>query len=254
MYRDSALYQFVWEEYCDWYLEIAKVQIAAGDGATQRATRRTLIRVLETVLRLLHPITPFITEELWQVVAPVAERKAAGSEASIATAPYPQAELQRVDSQADGWIERLKQVVGACRALRSEMNLSPAARVPLLTCGDATFIEHAAPLIKALAKLSEVRVLPGEAEFAQGSAAAAVVVLGELRLALHVEIDVAAERERLDKELLRLEGEVVKALAKLGNESFVARAPQVVVAQERARLADFSVTLQRLREQRARLG
>ncbi|MBA2723029.1 MAG: class I tRNA ligase family protein, partial [Methylibium sp.] len=250
----GAIYQFVWEEYCDWYLEIAKVQITVGDGATQRATRRTLIRVLETVLRLLHPITPFITEELWQVVAPVAERKPAGHEASIATAAYPQAELQRVDARADAWVGRLKQVVGACRALRSEMSLSPAARVPLLTCGDAAFIEEAAPLIKALTKLSEVRVLPGEADFARASAAAAVVVLGELRMALHVEIDVAAERERLDKELLRLEGEIVKALAKLGNEGFVARAPQVVVAQERARLTDFSTTLQRLREQRVRLG
>ncbi|MBA3598099.1 MAG: valine--tRNA ligase [Methylibium sp.] len=250
----SAIYQFVWEEYCDWYLEIAKVQIAIGDDSTQRATRRTLIRVLETVLRLLHPITPFITEELWQVVAPVAERKTAGSEASIATAPYPQAELQRVDARADAWVGRLKQAVGACRALRSEMSLSPAARVPLLTCGDAAFIEQAAPLIKTLAKLSEVRVLSSEADFAQASAAAAVVVLGELRMALHVEIDVAAERERLDKEMLRLEAEIVRALAKLGNAGFIARAPEVVVAQERARLTDFSATLQRLREQRARVG
>jgi valyl-tRNA synthetase len=250
----GAIYQFVWEEYCDWYLEVAKVQIAQGDGSSQRATRRTLIRVLETVLRLLHPITPFITEELWQVVAPVAQRKAPGSETSIATAAYPRAELQRVDPAADAWVARLKQVVGACRALRSEMNLSPAERVPLLTAGDAGFVAEAAPLIKALAKLSEVRVLEGESDFAQASAAAAVVVLGDLRLALHVEVDLAAERMRLDKEMLRLEGEIVKALAKLGNESFVARAPQVVVAQERARMSDFSATLQRLREQRARLG
>ena len=250
----NAVYSFVWDEYCDWYLEIAKVQIAVGDDAAKRATRRTLIRVLETVLRLLHPLTPFITEELWQAVAPVAQRKVAGSDESLATARYPQAQLERVDAQADAWVGKLKALVGVCRNLRSEMNLSPAERVPLLSHGDAAFVAQAAPLLKALAKLSEVRVVEAEADFLQATAAAPVSVLGEARLALHVEIDVAAERERLAKEIARLEGEIVKAEAKLGNESFVARAPAAVVAQERQRLADFSATLDRLRLQRSRLG
>ena len=254
----SALYQFVWDEYCDWYLEIAKVQIAqaskVGDAAGQRATRRTLIRVLETVLRLLHPLVPFITEELWQVVAPVAERKVAGSDASVAAAPYPRAQLDKVDARADAWMVRLKSAIGACRNLRSEMNLSPAERMPLFAFGDAAFIVQATPLLKALARLSEVRVFEQEAAFTQATAAAPVSMQGELRLALHVAIDIEAERERLSKEESRLEGEIVKAEARLGNESFVARAPGAVVAQERQRLADFSATLDRVRAQRARLS
>nr|WP_309638150.1 valine--tRNA ligase [Methylibium sp.] len=254
----SALYQFVWDEYCDWYLEIAKVQIAqaskVGDAAGQRATRRTLIRVLETVLRLLHPLVPFITEELWQVVAPVAERKVAGSDASVAAAPYPRAQLDKVDARADAWMARLKSAIGACRNLRSEMNLSPAERMPLFAFGDAAFIAQATPLLKALARLSEVRVFEQEAAFTQATAAAPVSMQGELRLALHVAIDIEAERERLSKEESRLEGEIVKAEARLGNESFVARAPGAVVAQERQRLADFSATLDRVRAQRARLS
>jgi valyl-tRNA synthetase len=205
------------------------------------------------VLRLLHPLTPFITEELWQAVAPVAQRKAVGGDELLALARYPQAQPERIDPQADAWIGKLKALVGACRNLRSEMSLSPGERVPLLTCGDAGFIAQAAPLLKALAKLSEVRVVDDEAAFAQATSAAPVSVLGEARLALHVEIDLATERERLEKEIARLEGELVKAVAKLGNESFVARAPAAVVAQERQRLADFNATLDRVRLQRRRL-
>ena len=250
----QAIYQFVWDEYCDWYLEIAKVQLAAGDAARQRATRRTLIRVLEAVLRLLHPITPFITEELWQTVAVVAGRKPAGSDANIVVAPYPVAQLERVDAQADAWIAQLKEVVGQCRTLRSEMNLSPATRVPLYTLGEADFVAAAAPLLKALAKLSDVRPCSDENAFAHATALAPVAVRGELRLALHVEVDVGAERERLAKEVARLEAEIAKAQAKLGNERFVARAPAAVVDQERQRLADFTTTLSRVKDQAARLG
>jgi len=254
----NACYSFVWDEYCDWYLEIAKAQLAeaakAGDEATARATRRTLIRVLETTLRLLHPIAPFITEELWQAVAPVAQRAVADSGASIAQAAYPVAQPERIDAQADAWVAKLKATVGACRNLRSEMNLSPAERIPLLTHGDAEFVAQAAPLIQALAKLSEVRAFADEATFAAATQAAPVSMQGDLRLALHVEIDLAAERERLGKEVLRLEGEIAKAEAKLANESFVARAPATVVAQERLRVAEFSETLARLKTQRSRLA
>ncbi len=251
----GAIYTFVWDEYCDWYLEIAKVQLAeaakAGDEAALRATRRTLIRVLETVLRLLHPISPFITAELWETVAPLAGRKDA---ASIVQARYPEAQLQKVDPAADAWVAQLKAVVAVSRNLRSEMGLAPGEKVPLLTLGDASFVTSAAPLLQALARLSEVRVLADAAAFDAATQAAPVAVSGAVRLALHVEIDVAAETARLGKEIARLEGEIAKAEAKLGNESFVARAPAAVVQQEQARLADFSQALARLRDQRDRLA
>ena len=253
----NAIYQFVWDEYCDWYIEIAKAQLnaakAEGNEAKARATRRTLIRVLETVLRLLHPITPFITEELWQVVAPVAGRKAADSDDTLVLATYPLPDLGRVCAESDAWVAKLKAIVGTARNLRSEMSLSPAERVPLLTTGDADFIRQAAPILQALGKLSEVQLLD-EAAFAAATSMAPVAVHGEARLALHVEIDIEAEKVRLGKEITRLQGEIAKAQAKLGNESFVARAPAAVVEQEKARVADFSATLERLQGQLQRLA
>jgi valyl-tRNA synthetase len=250
----NAIYSFVWDEYCDWYLEIAKVQIAqakaAGSEAEQRATRRTLIRTLEAVLRLLHPVAPFITAELWDTVAPVAGVK---NTDSIVTARYPEAQLGKVDPVADEWVARLKAVAGEVRRLRSEMELQPAKPVPLLTLGDAAFVESAAPVLQALARLSEVRLIASEQAFAEATATAPVAVVGELRLALYVQVDPVAEAARLDKEIARLQGEITKADAKLGNDSFVARAPAAVVEQERARLADFRQALARLQDQRGRL-
>jgi valyl-tRNA synthetase len=253
----NTIYQFVWDEYCDWYIEIAKAQLTeaknAGDEASARGTRRTLIRTLETVLRLMHPVTPFITAELWDTVAPIAGRKPADG-TTIATAPYPIAQLERIDEAACAWVAQLKSVVGACRNLRSEMSLSPAERMPLLTYGDAAFVTAAAPLLKALAKVSEVQVITDEAAFTQATKMAPVAVQGDVRLALHVEIDIEAERERLGKEITRLEGEIVKANAKLANENFVARAKPEVVEQERARLTNFVETVARMKAQREQLG
>jgi len=250
----NAIYQFVWDEYCDWYIEIAKVQIAQGGLPEQRATRRTLIRVLETVLRLLHPITPFITAELWERVSVVAGRRADGSSDTIATARYPQAELHKVDPQADAWVAQLKALVLATRSLRGEMNLSPALKVPLYAVGDHTFVDAAAPLLSALARLTEVKVFTDDAAFAAAAAQSPVAVVGHTRVALHVPIDVDAERARIGKEITRLQGEITKAEAKLGNDSFVARAPAAVVAQERQRLDDFKQALRRLEDQQGRLG
>ncbi len=258
----NAIYAFVWDEYCDWYLEIAKVQIAQGAAAqqrdeglaAQRGTRRTLIRTLETVLRLLHPVAPFITAELWDTVAVVAGRKTAGSSDTVATAAYPVAQLKKVDAQADAWVARLKAVLLEVRRLRSEMNLPPSEKVPLLTLGDSQFVAAAAPLLQALARLGEVRMLADEAAFATATRVAPVAVSGELRLALHAEVDLAAEDARLAKEIARLEGEVAKAEAKLSNASFVDRAPAAVVAQERERVAGFRQSLDRLSDQRTRLA
>ncbi|AVS62832.1 valine--tRNA ligase [Paracidovorax avenae] len=246
----QAIYEFVWNEFCDWYLEIAKVQIQTGSEAQQRATRRTLIRTLETILRLAHPLIPFITEELWQKVAPVAGREGA----SVSVAPYPQAQPERIDEAAIAHVGRLKALVDACRTLRGEMNVSPATRLPLYTVGDADFMRAAAPALQALAKLSEVKVFDDEATWAAAAQAAPVAVVGEARLCLHMEIDVAAEKARLSKEIARIEGEIAKARGKLANEAFVAKAPPAVIEQEQKRVADFGATLERLRDQLARLG
>jgi len=205
------------------------------------------------VLRLMHPITPFITAELWERVAVVAGRKVDGTEHGIVRAPYPKAQLERVDARADEWIARLKAIVGSARNLRSEMNLSPGERVPLHAIGDADFMREATPLLKSLARLSEVTMFADDAGFADTSSDSPVAVVGATRLALHVKIDRAAEAARLKKEIDRLAGEIAKATAKLGNESFVGRAPAAVVDQERKRVAEFTATVSRLRDQRARL-
>ena len=246
----NAIYDFVWNEFCDWYLEIAKVQINTGTPEQQRATRRTLIRTLETLLRLAHPIIPFITEELWQKVAPVAGR--AGDSVSIAA--YPVAAPERIDAAAEAHVAKLKAMVDACRNLRGEMNVSPAQRLPLYAVGDAEFVQSIAPVLQSLAKLSEVKVFADEASWTEAAQAAPVAVVGEARLCLFMEIDVAAEKARLSKEAARLSGEIAKANGKLGNEAFVAKAPPAVIEQERKRLADFGATLAKIEQQLKRLG
>ena len=241
----NVIYDFVWNEFCDWYLEIAKVQINTGDASQQRATRRTLIRTLETILRLVHPITPFISEELWQKVAPVAGR--AGPSVSIAA--YPVSQPERIDEPAEAHVVKLKTLVDACRNLRGEMNVSPATKLPLYVLGDSEFMKAAGPVLQALAKLNEVRVFDSEADWTKAAAAAPVAVVGEARLCLFMEVDVAAEKIRLGKEVTRLESEIGKANGKLSNEAFVAKAPPAVIDQERKRVADFEANLSKMKSQ-----
>lgn len=246
----KAIYEFVWDQYCDWYLEIAKVQIQGGSEAEQRATRRTLLRVLETILRLAHPIIPFVTEEIWQTVAPMTDLKdkSRGTE-SIMLQAYPKADLEKIDELAEAWVATLKTAVEACRSLRGEMGISPAAKVPLIAAGEAEKLAAFAPYLKSLAKLENVDIVADLPE-----ADAPVMLAGDFRLMLKVEIDVAAEKERLGKEIARLQGEIAKANGKLGNESFVARAPAAVVEQEKARLAEFSASLEKLQVQLSKLN
>ena len=259
----KAIYEFVWDQYCDWYVELAKVQMQQGSDAEQRATRRTLVRVLETMLRLAHPLIPFITEELWQTVAPIAgvedvkvshgvtEGNPRGSTApTIMTQAYPLADMARCDEKADAWVALLKDMINACRSLRGEMNISPALKVPLVAAGDKTAVEAYAPYLASLAKLSEVTAVGDNLPASE----APVQIVGDFRLMLKIEIDVAAEKERVSKEITRIEGEIANAEKKLATPSFVERAPAAVVNQEKERLANAIDRREKLVAQLARLG
>ena len=240
----AAIYRFVWDEYCDWYVEIAKEQLANGNEAQQRGTRRTLVRVLETALRLAHPIIPFITEELWQDVAPLAGKKGE----TIMLAPYPKSQPEKIDEVAEKEIAEVKQHLLAARNLKSEMKLPTNRKTPIIfsrTLSTSMMTANTALVSTSISISSEDEI---------SKLNTPVGISGDLRFTFKVEMDVAAERERLKKEIARLEGEIPKAHAKLGNASFVDRAPAKVVEQERARLAGFESTLAKLREQFKKLS
>ena len=239
-----ALYEFAWDEYCDWYVELAKVQLQSGSEASQRGTRRTLIRVLEATLRLAHPVIPFITEELWQKVAPMAG--AEGETVMLARWPRPQPE--KADESAEQAVAALKELANAARNLRSEMGLAPGQRVPGFVQAGPELASHL-PYLQALARLSEVKLVASLPD-----AQAPVAVTGSGKVMLHVEIDRAAERERLAREAARLDGEIAKSETKLGNASFVERAKAEVVEQEKKRLSDNRAKLEDVRSQLARLA
>ncbi len=240
------LYEFIWDEYCDWYVELAKVQLSSGGDTEQRTTRRVLVRVLEAALRLAHPVIPFITEELWQKIAPLADKEGK----SIICQSYPLADFTHIDKEAGSRIALLKEIVNACRALRGEMKLSPAERIPLLIEGNQSALAGFSSYLVALAKLSDVEIMPDGLPDAD----APVAVVGEFRLMLKIKIDVTTERARLQKEILRLEGEINKATTKLDNPDFVQRAPEKVVTQEKERLAGFKSMLTKLIEQLQKLS
>ncbi len=240
------IYELVWDEYCDWYVELAKVQLNSTDDAILRATRRTLVHVLETILRLAHPIIPFITEELWQKIAPLTGK----SGPSVMCQPYPQADSTKIDLANMDNVQLLKKIVNACRTLRGEMKLSPAQKIPLLVSGNQQILTEFSPYLQMLAKLSDVEIISGELP----DAGAPVAIVDEFRLMLKIEVDVKAEQERLTKEITRIGIEITKAKNKLANPSFVERAPEKVVTQEKQRLLDFNAKQEKLMEQLHKLS
>ncbi len=240
----QAIYEFVWNEYCDWYIELAKVQLQAGNEAQQRATRRTLIRVLETILRLAHPIIPFITEELWQTVAPLAGSK---TNESLMVARYPVADLAKLNPVADAEVEELKALAFAARNLRGEMNLPPSQKTPLFLEGPAELAKFV-PYLLPLAKLSEVNIV---AKLPEDDAP--VAVAGQTRLMLKVEIDKVAETARLTKEIGKVEDGIAKLTAKLEKPGYVDKAPPHLVEKDRAQLAEQQEKLAKLKAQLEKL-
>ena len=246
----QALYEFAWNEFCDWFLELAKPALHAGKGAAADSTRHTLLFVLEGLLRALHPVIPFVTEEIWHSVAP----KLGITADTISTQSWPEVNpaFDAPDAAAD--IEWLKAAVTQLRSIRSQMNIAPSKAVPLLLQGGdaqdrARTDRHQAALM-FLARLESIDWHEGEAP------ASAAAVVGDLKLLIPLEglIDLDAERSRLDKELKRIAGEIAKCEAKLGSDTFVQNAPAAVVDTERNRLADWTRQHSGLQAQRSKLG
>lgn len=247
----NAIYSFVWNQYCDWYVELSKVQLR-GSEAEQRATRHTLVTVLEAVLRLAHPIIPFITEELWQKVSVTAGVRKADEDACLMLQTYPTFDAAKVDADAVARMTTIQAQIDSIRNLRSEMKLPPSQKMPLLISGPEAECAAAAPYLQQLARLESVTHVENLQQAAQGSVAP-VAIVGDFKLMLKVEIDVKAERERLSKEAARLAGEVKKCQSKLGNERFVSKAPAAVVDTEKKRLAEFTALLAKVEEQLSKL-
>jgi valyl-tRNA synthetase len=248
----QALYEFTWNEYCDWYLELTKPALRTGDEQTQRGTRRTLVRVLETLLRLLHPIMPFITEEIWQRVAPLAGKQGA----TIMLQAFPQPDASRIDEGALADIEWLKTFVLGVRKIRADMDIAPGKPLPVLlgkaTQNDRRLLDANASFITSLARVESISVLDDESAAPES----AVALVGEMKVMIPLAglIDKDAELARLAKEIERLSKELDKCRAKLGNAAYTDKAPPAVVEQERQRERDYSSALEQLQAQHVKIG
>ena len=240
----QTLYEFVWNEYCDWYIELAKVQIQTGCPTTQRTTRRTLVRVLETILRLLHPIMPFITEELWQVVAPLANAKTADS---IMLAAYPKADPEKIVQAAFDQMAQLQDLIGAVRNLRGEMGIAPNVKAPLFVEGSVP--EALLKYLPALTRLTEAKTVDRLPESEDAPSA----VCNCARLMLKVEIDKAAETARLSKEAEKLQKALDKLNAKLSKPGYTEKAPAHLVEKDKADLAELEDKMTKVQNQLAKL-
>lgn len=242
----QEMYQFIWDEYCDWYLEVAKVQLnESNEHAMRRGTKRTLLGILESMLRMIHPIMPFISEEIWQIIA----KKIGIQGDTIMLQKYPVARHEKIDNDSIEWMTTLKTMVEECRKLRGEMNISPAEKVPLIMIGNEEKIIGFKSYLLPLAKLDSIEIVDSFEKID-----APVALVGDFKLMLNIEIDVEAEKIRLQKEITRIIMEVKKAEGKLSNKAFVEKAPDEVVAQEKERLKTFTIELSKYEEQLSRLA
>ena len=242
----QEMYQFIWDEYCDWYLEVAKVQLnESNEHAMRRGTKRTLLGILESMLRMIHPIMPFISEEIWQIIA----KKIGIQGDTIMLQKYPVARQEKIDNDSIEWMTTLKTMVEECRKLRGEMNISPAEKVPLIMIGNEEKIIGFKSYLLPLAKLDSIEIVNSFEKID-----APVALVGDFKLMLNIEIDVEAEKIRLQKEITRIIMEVKKAEGKLSNKAFVEKAPDEVVAQEKERLKTFTTELSKYEEQLSRLA
>ena len=242
----QEMYQFIWDEYCDWYLEVAKVQLnESNEHAMRRGTKRTLLGILESMLRMIHPIMPFISEEIWQIIA----KKIGIQGDTIMLQKYPVARQEKIDNDSIEWMTTLKTMVEECRKLRGEMNISPAEKVPLIMIGNEEKIIGFKSYLLPLAKLDSIEIVNSFEKID-----APVALVGDFKLMLNIEIDVEAEKIRLQKEITRIVMEVKKAEGKLSNKAFIEKAPDEVVAQEKERLKIFTTELSKYEEQLSRLA
>lgn len=250
----QSLYEFIWDEYCAWYLELVKPVLWDENAPLerQRGTRRTLVQVLEAILRLAHPMIPFITEEIWQRINTLAGK----SGDTLMLQPWPDVDENQLDAAAESDIEWVKQLMLGVRQIRGEMKISMAKRIDVVlvnaNADDQRRLSAFEPLLAKLAKLESVRLLAAGEE----APLAATTLVGEMEVLVPMAglIDKDAELARLDKELARLQGEVARVGGKLANEGFVAKAPEAVLEKERAKLAEAEQALAKLAEQRARIA
>ena len=241
----ETLYSFVWNDYCDWYLELAKVQLQTGCASRQRATRHTLLRVLEAALRLLHPIIPFITEELWQTVAPMCDVKTADS---IMLARFPEADREQIVQTTFEQMTVLQDLIGAVRNLRGEMGIQPNVKAPLFveSADDLADYLKYLPMMTHLTEAQQVAALPESED-------APVAVCNGARLMLKVEIDKAAETARLGKEAEKLQKALDKLNAKLSKPGYTEKAPAHLVEKDKADLAELEDKMAKVQNQLAKL-
>ena len=240
----QELYQFIWDEFCDWYLEFAKVQIQQGNESQKRATRRTLLSTLESILRLAHPVMPFITEEIWQIIIPLIRKDFE----SITLEKFPTSREEKIDDHSIEWVSTLKKLIDNVRSLRSEMNISPANKIPLALSGNKKELEEYLPYLIGLAKLSDAEItsdLPNKD--------APVAIINDYKIMLNIEVDKEAEAIRLKKEIEKIDIDLNKAGIKLSNENFVSKAPKEIIKQEKERLSKFSEHKDRLVQQLKKL-